>query len=159
MTHARSFLAAVALCTVALNPVLAVEGVGTPAEAQDRLKAIVGMVKSKGADAAAKMVMGADDPAKCHEKDIVCMMVDFKQAKMMVHTAVPKLVGTPVDEDVLDLDGISISKEMFGPGKAGKTKWEAKYKFARPDTKKVVPRWGFCERADDAHSVCVTISQ
>lgn len=158
MSSPFRFMVAGALLAGSFSLSVAQEGGSSPADAQERLKALVAAVKAKGAAEGAKYVMGADDPLKCKTKDIVCMLVDVNTNTMLVHSAVPKLVGTPVDDDVQDIDGNSLSKLQFGPAKAGKTKWEAKYKFARPDTRKIVPRWAFCEKADDARVACVSIS-
>lgn len=130
----------------------------TSAEAQERLKAVISAIKAQGAGAGAKALMGADDPAKCRFKDVVCMVADVKASALVMHSAIPKLVGSPLVDDLLDIDGVSINQQLFGPAKQGKVKWETKYKFARPDTKKIVGRSAFCEKADDAHVVCVSVS-
>ena len=38
--------------------------------------------------------MSAEDPFKCRYKDVVCMIVDVTSNSILVHTAMPKLVGT-----------------------------------------------------------------
>lgn len=143
---------------VSAVPALAQEAGATPDDAKQRLKAIVSSIKAKGGEATTKELMSADDPFKCRYKDLVCMAVDISKDTILVHTAIPKLVGTKLDDAVVDVDGNSLTQLQFGPGKKGMTSWDAKYKFTRPDTKKIVPRWSFCEKADSATVVCASVS-
>ena len=130
----------------------------TPAEAEERLKAIVGLVKAKGA-AAGKDVMAADDPVKCKYKDMVCMLMDTADGTFLAQTALAKLVGTKFDPEMADVDGVPIVEQWIGPAKQGKTQWQAKWKFARPDTKKVSPRLATCAKADATRVACVSVAQ
>lgn len=157
----RSAVSAALLMAGLCLPCLATasDGVATPAEAAERLKTLVSLVKSKGAVAAGAEVMAADDPAKCRYKDLVCLLIKVDDATFLVNTALPKMVGQQFPLDMVDVDGAPIIGAQLTPARQGKVKWDAKYKFARPDTKKIVPRWSFCEKADAAHVACVVISQ
>jgi len=129
----------------------------TPAEAVDRLKQIVALVKSKGADAAAAEMM-AGDPLKCRYKDLGCLVASA-DAKVLANPSNPSMVGVQVPSDLTDIDGTPIVGQLLGPLKAGKTKWEAKYKLNPPGAKRIVPRWSFCEKLDVDHLACTTITQ
>lgn len=147
-----------ALCAAAVPLFASANDGASPTDAQERLKSLVATIKSSGGPAAAKSVMGADDPAKCKFKDLVCLVADVKTSTLLAHTAIPKLAGSPLTDDMLDVDGVSINQQLFGPAKQGKVKWESKYKFSRPDTKKIVGRAAFCEKVGDAHVACVSVS-
>jgi signal transduction histidine kinase len=127
------------------------------AEAQERLKAIVALVKAKGAAKAAEDIM-ASDPFKCKFKDLGCMLATT-DAKIVANPGQPAMVGQQFPPDFADIDGTPLVAQLLSPAKAGKLKWEAKYKFNPPGSKKIVPRHSFCEKAGDTHVACVTISQ
>lgn len=138
---------------------LADAGQATTAEAAERLKAIVGAVKSKGAEGAGSFIMSAADPLGCKHKDLVCLLIRIDNATFLANTALPKMVGQTFPLDMVDVDGLPIIAAQLNPAKQGQTRWDARYKFARPDTKKIVPRWSFCEKADEAHVACTVVSQ
>lgn len=149
--------AALGLCIA--GSVFAQDAPATQAEAAERLKGIIAAVKAKGAAAAAQDIMSPADPLKCKYKDMVCLLIKIDTATFLVNTALPKMVGQQFPADMVDVDGSPIIAAQLNPAKQGKTKWDAKYKFARPDTKKITPRWSFCEKADDAHVACAVVSQ
>lgn len=150
---------ATSLTIAAFTPIAAVASeTASAADAQDRLKSIVTGVKVNGGSTTAKSLMAADDPNKCKFKDMVCLLADVKAATLLAHSAIPKLAGSPLVNDMLDVDGVSINQQLFGPAGKGKDKWETRYKFARPDTKKIVGRQAFCEKVGDVHVACVSIS-
>lgn len=160
MSPVKRLVSAVLLSLAASAPALAADDeVATPADAAERLKAIVGLVKAKGPAGAGQQIMAADDPLKCKYRDMSCMLLTIADATFVANTAVPKLVGQQFPMDMADVDGTPIIGQQLGPAKQGKLKWEAKFKFVRPGTKKVVPRWAFCEKADDAHVACVVVAQ
>lgn len=131
----------------------------TQAEAAQRMKGILELAKAKGVPTAGAQIMSADDPFKCRYKEMACMILAVADGTFVANTAVPKLVGQKFPPDLADVDGVPIIDQQLGPAREGKTKWEAKFKFAQPGTKKVVPRWAFCEKADAAHVACVVINQ
>lgn len=156
-SHSRG-LAVVALATLLAVRAAWASDIASPAEAQQRLSAIVDFAKSKGAAKAVDEIMAASDPFKCKYKDMTCLLVTF-DGKFLANTAQQALIGTSLPPDFADVDGVPIVAQQFGPAKAGKTKWEAKFKFTVPNTKKIVPRWSFCETAGPAHIACVVVSQ
>ena len=131
----------------------------TPAEAAQRLKAIVDLVKAKGVVAAGQRMMSEEDPLKCKYKDMTCLLITSVDATFVANTAIPKLVGQKFPLDLVDVDGNPIIAAQVGPANHGQVKWDAKYKFARPGTKKVVPRWSFCEKVTEGHVACVVVAQ
>jgi hypothetical protein len=130
----------------------------TPADAQERLKGMVGLVKAKGVQGAAEELMSAADPLKCKYKDLTCILIS-DAGKFTANTSQPALIGNSLPMDMKDPDGKPILTLMVGPMKEGKTKWDAKYKFVRPGTKTIQPRWAFCEKVADSMIACTVIAQ
>lgn len=150
-------LAAALLAASALVPAFA-DDLATLPEAQERLKALSALVKTKGLQPAANEVMAPADPLKCKYKDIACMIIS-DAGKFLANTSQPALVGNSLPLDLKDPDGKPILGQQVGPLKEGKTKWEARFKFVRPGTKTIVSRLSLCEKVADNMVACVVVSQ
>jgi hypothetical protein len=146
-----------AVLAAALIPAFAADDAATPAEAQERLTAIVALVKAKGVQGAADEIMNASDPIKCKYKDMTCILMS-DSALFLANTSRAALIGTTLPLDLKDPDGNPIVAAQVGGLKEGKTKWEAKFKFVRPGSKTIQPRWSFCERAADNVAACVVVA-
>lgn len=150
-------LAAALLAASVLVPAFADE-TATTAEAQERLKSIVALVKSKGLQPAADEIMNPTDPLKCKYKDMTCLILS-DAGKFLANTSQPALVGNSLPLDLKDQDGKPILGQQLDPLKAGKTKWEAKFKFVRPGTKTIMSRHALCEKLSDNMVACTVVAQ
>ena len=126
----------------------------TAADAQEMLKAIVANAKAKGVAKAAEELNAGEDPAKCKDKPGISCMIATPDAKILGNGKNPKMAGMQFPPDFADVDGVPIVQQMIGPFKEGKTKWEAKYKFAAAGTKKITQQHAWCEKFDASTIVC-----
>lgn len=120
------------------------------ADAKKMLQALVDANKAKG-------LKGAQDALNAYteRKDMGCLIADTGATvsagcnKAMVGQQMP---------DLLDVDGKNISQMLIGPLKAGKTSWDASYKFNAPGSKAIVNRKSLCAKLDAEHFACSTFT-
>ena len=150
------FTALAATAALALAPLVAsAQDKATEADARKLLAAITDLIKSKGVKVASEM-LAKSEGVDCRVKDAGCL-IGTVDAQILANPRNPAMVGQKFP-DLMDIDGKSISEQIIGPLKAGKSSWEAKYKMNPPGQKVIVPRWSLCNKVDTA-AVCVTISQ
>lgn len=115
---------------------------GTKEEASTMVDAALALIKSAGADAAAKEFM-AD--AKWKKKDLYISMYQIKDNKCVVvaHGVNEKLVGKDIS-DLKDADDKTFIREAMGV--AAKGGW-VDYKWPDPATKKVNPKSSYIKMA------------
>ena len=121
----------------------------TAADAQEMLKATIANIKAKGVEKAAAELNAGEDPAKCKDKPGISCLISTLDAKILGNGKNPKMAGMQFPPDFADVDGTPIVAQMIDPAKAGKTKWEAKYKFAAAGTKKITLQHAWCEKVDN----------
>lgn len=129
----------------------------TAADAQAMVKSLVSLAKTKGLAKAAEDLNGGTDPLKCKERPQIGCFIFKVDSGMIANAKNPKMVGQDFPADFADVDGTPIVSQVVGPFRAGKTAWEAKYKFAPAGSKKIVPNHSFCEKIDAGHFACATL--
>lgn len=123
-------------------------------DAQAMLKDMMALVKAKGVAKASEDINAGTDPGKCKEKPGITCMIITDGAKVLANGKNPKMVGTEFPPDFADVDGTPIVAQFTTPLKSGKSKWEAKFKFAPAGSKKIMMQHAFCEKADANTAVC-----
>lgn len=129
----------------------------TATEAKAALKAIADHVKSKGAAKAAEDLTAGTDPSKCKEIANMNCFIAKEEGGMLGNAKNPKSVGANFPREMTDVDGVPVVEQVIGPLGKGKTSWEARYKFALPGTKKIVPQHAFCEKVESKTVACVVL--
>lgn len=127
------------------------------ADAQSLLKSLVSQAKAKGAVKFAEDVNAGTDANKCKEAPGMNCLIANTDLLMMANAKNAKVVGTTFSTDLADMDGKPVAELVFGPMKAGKTTWDAQYKFAVPGTKKIALQHAFCEKVDAKSFTCAVL--
>lgn len=129
----------------------------TPDEAKSMLASIVAQAKAQGVGKAAEAINAGTDATKCKEKKGLGCMIATSAAMVLANAKNQKLVGNEFPADFADIDGTPIVKQIVGPINAGKSQWEAQYKFAVGNSAKAVPQHAFCEKIDAKTLACVIL--
>jgi cytochrome c len=84
--------------------------------------------------------------AKYADRDLYAVVYDMT-GKVLAHGANNKMVGKDLIE-LKDPDGKEFVKERVELAKSKGKFWQ-EYKFTDPETKKLLPKEAYCEKADD----------
>lgn len=141
------------LAALCLGFTVAAQGAefGTAKEAEAMVAKAVQHIKTVGADKAY-----ADFTAKKPgwvDRDLYVIVYDL-QGKVLAHGQNPKQVGKDLI-DMMDADSKEFVKERVTLARE-KGKFWHDYKFTDPVTKKILPKFTYCERVDHT-AVCVGI--
>lgn len=142
-------LIALSLAAATALPALA-QDKATEADAKKMLQTYVDGFKAKGLTGAKDALNAATD-----RKDMGCLIA--KNDATVLAGCNKAMVGQTMP-DMMDVDGKNISQMLIGPLKAGKTTWDATYKFNAPGSKAIVQRKSLCAKLDAEHVACTTFT-
>lgn len=127
----------------------------TEAETRKVLAAIVDLYKAKGVNAASDALNKGEALPQCKGANDLGCTVATLDAIVLVAPRNPAMVGQAFP-DLMDIDGKPVTEALLGPMRAGKSSWEARYKFAVGTSKQIVPRVNYCQKFDAKIVVCAS---